>query len=161
MARTYRLTRGTRLVNWVFAVMTRAGMGAPYRYVLTVRGRRTGRLYSTPVDVIDEAGRRWLVAGYGPSNWTLNARAASEVTLQRGGTSRRYTVSEPEPADAVPVLRKYMTQIRVTRRYFDAAADAPDDVIKAEVPRHPVFLLSHARPALPRADGRVRSRRHR
>ena len=151
MARTYRLTPGTRLVSWVFAIMTRAGAGAPYRHVLTVRGRKTGRLYSTPVDVIEEAGHRWLVAGYGPSSWTLNARAAGEVTLQRGRTSQRYTATEPEPADAVPVLRKYMTQIRVTRRYFDAAPDAPDDVIKAEVPRHPVFRLSPARPVLPQA----------
>jgi deazaflavin-dependent oxidoreductase (nitroreductase family) len=151
MARTYRLNLGTRLVNRVFAIMTRAGIGAPYRYILTVRGRKTGRLYSTPVDVIEAAGHRWLVAGYGPSSWSLNARAAGEVTLRRGRTSRRYTVTEPEPADAVPALRSYMRQIRVTRRYFDATPDAPDDVIKTEVPRHPVFRLTPERPALPQA----------
>ena len=39
MARIYRLTPGTRLINWAFATMTRAGAGASYRYILTVRGR--------------------------------------------------------------------------------------------------------------------------
>jgi hypothetical protein len=61
MARTYRLNLGTRLVNWIFAGMDRAGVGAPYRHILTVRGRRTGRLHSTSVDVIEAAGHRWLV----------------------------------------------------------------------------------------------------
>ena len=96
-------------------------MGASYRYVLTVRGRTTGRLRSTPVDVIEAAGHRWLVAAYGVSGWVLNARAAGEVTLSRGRSSRRYEVTEPAPPDAVPVLREYITQIEVTRPYFVAA----------------------------------------
>jgi hypothetical protein len=39
------------------------------------------------------------------------------------------------------VLRKYMTEIRVTRPYFDAAPDSPDDAIAAELPKHAVFRL--------------------
>jgi hypothetical protein len=34
-----------------------------------------------------------------------------------------------------------MTQIKVTRRYFDAAADSPDAEIAAELKRHSVFRL--------------------
>jgi hypothetical protein len=30
MARTYRLTPGTRIVDWVFSRMTQAGLGASY-----------------------------------------------------------------------------------------------------------------------------------
>jgi hypothetical protein len=66
------------------------------------------------------------------------------VTLRRGRRSRRYTVTEPGPSEAVPALRRYMTQIRVTQPYFDAAPDCPDDAIKAELPRHPVFQLTPA-----------------
>ena len=144
MARTYRLGPGTRAVNWGFAAITRAGVGASCRNILTVRGRTTGRPHSTPVDVIEAGGHRWLVAGYGPSNWARNARAAGEVTLRRGRSSRRYAVTEPGPSEAVPVLRRYMAQIRVTRLYYDAAPDSPDDAIKAELPRHPVFQLTPA-----------------
>ena len=145
MTRTYRLGPGTRAVNWGFAAMTGAGVGASCRHILTVRGRTSGRPHSTPVDVIDAAGHRWLVAGYGPSSWARNARAAGEVTLRRGRNSGRYAVTEPAPSEAVPVLRRYMAQIRVTRPYFDAAPDSPDDdAIKAELPRHPVFQLTPA-----------------
>jgi len=66
MTRAYRLSPRTRAVNWVFAAMTRARVGASYRHILTARGRATGRPDPTPVDVIEAAGHRWLIAGYGP-----------------------------------------------------------------------------------------------
>ena len=87
-------------------------------------------------------GSRWLVAGYGPANWVANARAAGEVTLSRGGRSESLMVQDASPSEAVPVLRKYMREVRVTRRYFDAHPDDPDDAIAAELPRHPVLKLA-------------------
>jgi deazaflavin-dependent oxidoreductase (nitroreductase family) len=122
--------------------MTRLGLGASYRHILTVPGRKTGRLYSTPVDVMEVGGDRWLVAGYGPVNWVRNARAAGEVTLSRGGRTEKYTIAGASPAEAIPVLRKYLTDVRVVRPYFDAAPDAPDEVLEAELPRHPVLRLA-------------------
>lgn len=148
MAKTYTQNLGTRLTNWVFRTMTRRGLGAPYRQILTVPGRKTGRLYSTPVDVMEAGGDRWLVAAYGPVSWVRNARAAGEVTLSRGGQTAKYRTVEASPAEAVPVLRKYLTEVRVARPYFDAAPDAPDEALEAELPRHPVFrLVPQARPA--------------
>jgi deazaflavin-dependent oxidoreductase (nitroreductase family) len=125
MAKTYRLGRGTRLVNALFQTMTRLGLGASYRHILTVPGRKTGRLHSTPVDIIQVSGQRWLVAGYGPAGWVRNARAAGEVTLSRGRDSRRFEIEEADGPTAVPVLREYMTEIRVTRAYFDATPIHP------------------------------------
>jgi F420H(2)-dependent quinone reductase len=78
MARIYRRTTATRVINWVFTVLTRLGMGASYRHLLIVRGRKTGRLRTTPVDVMEAGGQRWLVAGYGPASWVSNARAAAK-----------------------------------------------------------------------------------
>jgi deazaflavin-dependent oxidoreductase (nitroreductase family) len=141
MARIYRQNTATRMINWVFTTLTRLGMGASYRHLLTVRGRKTGQLRTTPVDVMEVGGQRWLVAGYGPANWVRNARAAGEVILSRGGHRGRYAIAEPAPGEAVPVLRKYMTDIRVTRPYFDATPASPDDEIEAELARHPVLLL--------------------
>ena len=141
MAKTYTQNLGTRLVNWVFRTMTRRGWGAAYRQILTVPGRKTGRLYSTPVDVMEVGGDRWLVAAYGPVNWVSNARAAGEVTLSRGGKTDKYRITEASPVEAVPVLRKYLAEVRVVRPYFDAAPDAPDEALEAELPRHPVFQL--------------------
>jgi deazaflavin-dependent oxidoreductase (nitroreductase family) len=141
MAKAYRLTFGARLINSVFRLLTKLGLGASYRYILTVPGRKTGRLYSTPVDVIEVAGDRWLVAGYGPASWVRNARAAGEVTLSRGGNSERLGVDEATAQTAIQVLRAYIGEIKVTRPYFDANAGSPDDAIAAEVKRHAVFRL--------------------
>jgi deazaflavin-dependent oxidoreductase (nitroreductase family) len=141
MAKTYRVSRATRLINSLFQALTRLGLGASYRYVLTVSGRKTGRRYTTPVDVLEVDGERWLVAGYGPASWVANARAAGEVMLSRGRHSQRFKVEEAGPTAAVPVLRRYITEIRVTRPYFDADPSSTDEEVAAELPRHPVFRL--------------------
>src|SRR5215471_3320180 len=141
MARIYRRNTATRVTNWVFTTLTRLGVGASYRHLLIVPGRKTGQLRTTPVDVMETGGQRWLVAGYGPASWVSNARAAGEVTLSRGGHQARCAIAEPAPGEAVPVLRKYLTEIRVTRPYFDATPASPDDEIEAELAHHPVLLL--------------------
>jgi deazaflavin-dependent oxidoreductase (nitroreductase family) len=127
--------------------LTKLGLGASYRHILTVRGRKTGRVYSTPVDVMEVGGHRWLVAGYGVVNWVHNARASGEATLSRGGRSQVYRVVEAAPPKAIPVLREYMRQVRVTAPYFDATPASSDEAVAAEVARHPVFRL------LPEAAG--------
>lgn len=91
--------------------------------------------------MIEVDGGRWLVAGYGPAGWVRNARAAGWVTLSRGRHSDRFRVVEADVEAAVPVLRKYIGDIRVTRAYFDAGPDASDVAIAAELERHAVFRL--------------------
>ncbi len=130
MAKTYRRHLGTRLINWWFRSLTKFGLGASYRQILTVPGRKTGRPHSTPVDVIEVGGDRWLVAGYGPANWVLNTRAHAEVMLSRGGHSQTYKVEEVGADDAIPVLRKNIAQIRVTRPYFDASPNSSDEGLR-------------------------------
>ena len=141
MAKTYRINRATRLSNSLVRTLTRFGLGPPYLHTLTVQGRKTGRLYSTPVDVLELDGQRWLVAPYGPTNWVKNARAAGEVTLSRSGHSQQFEVEEEASTAAVPVLRNYITEIRVTRPYFDAGPSSTNEEIAAELPKHPVFHL--------------------
>lgn len=130
-----------RVVDRAYRLLTRLGLGASHRQLLSVRGRRTGRVYTTPVDVMELDGRRWLVAAYGPGSWVRNARAAGEVVLSRGGRSRTYRVVEAEPSEAIPVLRRYLAEVRIAGPYFDATPDSPDDALLAELPRHPVFAL--------------------
>src|ERR1700688_3610902 len=52
-------------------------------YVLEVRGRKSGKVISLPVDPLDFAGHRYLICARGNSNWVRNARAAGEVVLGR------------------------------------------------------------------------------
>jgi hypothetical protein len=75
----------------------------------------------------------------------LNTRAAGEVTLSRGGHAETYKVEETAAEGAIPVLRKYIAEIRVTRPYFDAAPNASDEAVAAELSKHAVFRLTPAR----------------
>lgn len=156
MAKTYEVTTGTRVVNLVFRTMTRLGLGASYRWILSVRGRRTGRLRSTPVDVVEVAAARWLVAGYGPVSWVHNVRASGEVTLRRGRREEAFRAVEVGPTQALPALRSYLSRIRVIRPYFDASPGSADEALAAELPRHAVFRLEpvRARRALHRVADR-------
>src|SRR3989449_7888169 len=49
-----------RLFSRVFGILVGLGLGLPHNYQLQVRGRRSGRLYSTPVDVLVHRGKRFL-----------------------------------------------------------------------------------------------------
>ena len=138
----YRKSLWRRALNTVVRPLARLGLTGPRTHLLTVPGRRTGRLWSTPVSIVEEDGERWLVAPYGPRNWVLNARAAGWVELRRGRRSERLAVLELEPEEAVPVLRRYYELARVTRPFFDVTLDSPEEEWLAEAPRHPVFRLT-------------------
>src|SRR5947209_18882985 len=92
MPQNYQVTRSRRFVNWLVTGLLRLGVAANMTYLLTVKGRFSGKLYSTPVNVIAHGSQRWLVAPFGPVNWVLNARAAGEVMLSRGRKSETVKV---------------------------------------------------------------------
>ena len=140
MAQTYQLTRPRRLINVVIRRLILLGLGGRHTYLLTVRGRKTGHLHSTPVTLVEDGGR-WLVAPYGDVGWVRNARAAGTVTLRRGRRSETVQIEEVGPAEAAPVLREYLRRVAITRPFFDAGVDSPLEAFEAEASRHPVFRI--------------------
>ena len=105
-----------------------------------MKGRTTGRRYSTPVRLVEDTGR-WLVAPYGEVGWVKNARAAGMVTLSRGRRSESLEIEQVDPAEAARVLRAYVRSVAVTRPFFDAGVDSPLEAFEAEASRHPVFRI--------------------
>lgn len=143
MAKTYRMTAFTRFGNTMSAAMIRCGIGPAGMHLLTVRGRKSGLPRTTPVNLIEHQGRRWLVAPYGEVAWVRNVRAAGEVELRRARTTERCLAREAAAEEAVPVLRSYLRQLRlVAGPYFDVTPSSPGAAFAAEAPRHPVFLLT-------------------
>ena len=143
MAKTYQANAFTRFGNTMAAAMIRLGIGPAGMHLLTVRGRKSGLPRTTPVNLIEYQGRRWLVAPYGEVGWVRNARAAGEVELRRARTAERAQVREASAEEAAPVLRSYLRQLRlVVGPYFDVTPSSPDPSFAAEAPRHPVFLLT-------------------
>jgi deazaflavin-dependent oxidoreductase (nitroreductase family) len=141
MAATYRLGIVRRLVNILVRGLLLFGLGPPRTYLLTVRGRRTGRPLSTPVTLVKAEGQRWLVSPYGEVGWVRNARAAGRVVLARAWHAETVTIRELPPAESAPVLKRYITEVPITRPYFDVRPSSPLDAFVAEAPRHPVFLI--------------------
>jgi deazaflavin-dependent oxidoreductase (nitroreductase family) len=140
--RPYRKSAWRRGLNALVRPLARLGLTGPRTYLLTVPGRTSGTLWSTPVSIVDEGGERWLVAPYGDRNWVKNARAAGWVELRRGRRRERLNVEELGSAEAVPVLREYYRRGRVTRPFFDVDLESPPEAWLTEAPRHPVFRLT-------------------
>lgn len=141
MAKTYRVTPTRRLLNALMRGLLRLGLAPKTTYLLTVSGRRSGTRYSTPVTLVEAGAERWLVAPYGEVSWVRNVRAAGQVTLSRGRRVETVRITELPPAEAAPVLQQYVTQVPITRPYFDAEPEASLDAFVAEAPRHPVFRI--------------------
>ncbi|URM99042.1 nitroreductase family deazaflavin-dependent oxidoreductase [Actinomadura madurae] len=139
--KTYRLGAMRRLGNAVIKPLVRSGLITGNYALLTVRGRSTGRLYTTPVRLLERDGQSWLVAPYGAVSWVRNARAAGEVTLRRGRRNWTAAVVECDAQQSGPILRDYVRAVPVTRPYFDARPDDPVDRFVDEATAHPVFRL--------------------
>jgi deazaflavin-dependent oxidoreductase (nitroreductase family) len=129
--------------NTIMSVLVRAGP-VPRSYLLTTRGRTTGRPRTSPVVPVEHDGRRWLVAPYGPVSWVHNARATGQVSLTRRRDTRDYTIREVPPEEAGAVLKRYVRIAPSTRPYFQASKDSPVEDFIAEADRHPVFELMPA-----------------
>jgi deazaflavin-dependent oxidoreductase (nitroreductase family) len=128
----------------LIAPLARLGVAGKRTHVLTVRGRKTGRRHSTPVQLVFLDGQRWLVAPYGERQWVKNARAAGEVEVTRALRTERCRIEEVDPQTAAPVLREYLRKTPIVKAYFDATKDAPVEEFAAEADRHPVFRLISA-----------------
>ena len=147
VARTFHMSRLERINNAIFRGVIRLGIAPGGAALLTVRGRRTGRPRSTPVNPVIRDGVNWLVAPYGAVGWVRNVRAAGDLTLSRGRRVEHFRAVEVGGEDAVPILRQYLAKIRVVRPYFDVTPTSSNEAFAAEADRHPVFRLEPAGPS--------------
>lgn len=141
MAARYQRGLARRAGNGLVRMLLRLGLGPARTYLLTVAGRRSGAPRSTPVTLVEEGGRRWLVSPYGEVAWVRNLRAAGRGTLTRGARLETIAVREVKPEEAAAVLKLYVTRVPITRPYFDAKPGSGLDAFRAEAPRHPVFAI--------------------
>lgn len=139
--RVYAVGPGRKTINRIYTVLTRLGLGASYRQLLTVTGRRTGLARTTPVDVMSLDGTSYLVAPYGEVSWVHNVRAGGAIQLSRRGHTCRYLAREVGLGQAVPVIRRYISRVPVTRAWWSVRADASDAELRVEAATHPVFRL--------------------
>jgi len=137
----YRKSLWRRALNAVVRPLARLGLTGPRTHLLTVPGRVSGKLWSTPVSIVMIGDARWLVAPYGDRSWVKNARAAGWVELRRGRHRERLAVDELTPDEAVPVLQEYYRRGRVTHPFFAVSLGSSREEWLADAALHPVFRL--------------------
>jgi deazaflavin-dependent oxidoreductase (nitroreductase family) len=141
---TYRPSLRQRVANKVLTTLVGKGRGPEFMRLLTVTGRVTGRTHTTPVVPVERDGQVWLVSPFGEVGWVRNVRATGRLDLHRGDDRTAYEARELGAAEAVPVLRTYlsMPSERFVRSDFDITSRSSDEAIAREAPRHPVFALT-------------------
>jgi len=143
MAKTYRVNAFVRISNAMTAFLLRMGVKMGNMTLLTVRGRKSGKIRTTPVTLIELDGERLLIAPFGTVNWVRNLRATGEATLRRGRHSERVSAVELSIQEAAPVLKKTLARVpSFVTNYFDVTPDSPLADFEREAPRHPVFRLN-------------------
>jgi deazaflavin-dependent oxidoreductase (nitroreductase family) len=134
--------------NRIVALLTQLGVSVYGSRLLAVRGRRTGQWHTTPVNLLEYRGQRYLVAPRGVTQWVRNVRAGSEVELRLG--SRRERVKLVEIADTDPLkielmrqyLRKWAFEVGV---FFEGvSATSPEEDLRRIAPSHPTFRIEPA-----------------
>jgi deazaflavin-dependent oxidoreductase (nitroreductase family) len=142
MAKTYNPSFTFRLGIFMTTTLLRAGVKLGGMTLLTVRGRKSGQLRTTPVTIVERDGQRWLTAPFGAVNWVRNLRAAGEATLTRGSHTETISVTELTSKEAALVLKEQLGRFpSFIRQYYKVTPASSLEDFEVEVPRHPVFLV--------------------
>jgi deazaflavin-dependent oxidoreductase (nitroreductase family) len=144
MKEAFHMTRSMRIGSTVLTALLRAGVPLGSLALFSVRGRKSGKMSTTPVALVEQNGTRFLVAAFGEVNWVRNLRAAGSAQL----TSRRRTeairVVELEVREAAPILKLFLLKYSVVPfipPYFDVTPRSSLADFEREATQHPVFRL--------------------
>ncbi|WOC13402.1 nitroreductase family deazaflavin-dependent oxidoreductase [Gordonia sp. MP11Mi] len=127
--------------NALMGALARVGFAPRGCYDLQVPGRVSGELRTTPVNVLDVDGARYLVSARGRTQWVRNVRAGGEVTLRRGRRRESVSLVELDDVHKPELIRAYLTRWAWQVAAFDEglAPDSTDAQILAAAPGMPVF----------------------
>jgi deazaflavin-dependent oxidoreductase (nitroreductase family) len=131
-----------KIFNYVFGFLIGIGVAFPHKYLLQVRGRKSGKLYSTPINLQEWKGKPYLVAPRGRTQWVRNAEAAGEVTLKRGSKRLKYRLRPLAKAEKPEILKAYLDGFNSeVQRFFPVVAGSPPEAFAEVAESYPVFEL--------------------
>jgi len=135
-------SRLERIFNKAFGLLVALGLAPRYNYLVEVRGRKTGRVYAAPINVLEIGERRYLVAPRGRTQWVRNAEAAAEVVLKRGASRRRFRIRAVPDEQKPEMLKAYLDRFKLAvQRYFPVPAGSEARAFRDVADRYPVFEL--------------------
>jgi deazaflavin-dependent oxidoreductase (nitroreductase family) len=129
--------------NRAIAGLMALGISVAGSRVLEVKGRKSGEWRSTPVNLLEVDGERYLVAPRGHTQWVRNIRVAGGGRLRLGRKTEEFRATEVQLDRAVPVLRAYLEKWKwEVGAFFDGVGpDSTDAELLAIASDHPVFHI--------------------
>jgi deazaflavin-dependent oxidoreductase (nitroreductase family) len=136
--------RSTEVFNATVAVLTRLGISVWGSRVLSVRGRKSGEMRSTPVNLLTHEGKRYLVAPRGTTQWVRNLRSVGEGELRVGRRVERFVPVEIADDDKPGILRSYLRRWKFeVGVFFDGVdATASDEKLREIASGYPIFMVT-------------------
>jgi deazaflavin-dependent oxidoreductase (nitroreductase family) len=132
-----------RIINRAFGFLVKLGFGLSHNFLLEVRGRKSGRIYSTPVNVLEYKEKKYLVAPRGDTQWVRNVVVNLKATLVKGAKRENVRLRPIADAAKAEILKAYLDRYKLTvRRYFPIPAGSPLREFEPLVGRYPVFEIT-------------------
>ena len=138
-----------RLLSSAVAALAAHGFSPANTVALEVLGRRSGRLRSAAVVVVDHQGERFIVSLGGESEWVRNVRAAGGKVILRRGKRTRVRLVEVLAAERPPVLLAYASHrafshspAYIARNYFGVKPHPGLSDFTDIAERYPVFVVA-------------------
>ena len=133
------------VLNTSVATLTRFGVSVWGSRLLEVKGRKTGELRRTPVNLLTIGTDRYLVSPRGEGQWVRNVRAdGGRLDLLLGRRRTSYLATELVGEEKVAVLRAYLRRWKAeVGVFFDGVGpDSSDEEIAGIAAKHPVFAIT-------------------
>ena len=142
-ARYLRPTALDRAFNGFVSMLTALGVSVYGSRVLAVRGRRSGKWQTVPVNLLTHDGRDFLVAPRGETQWVRNLRVAGGGELRLGRRRDAFRAVELADGDKPPVLRVYLARwyFEVGRFFEGVTRDASLADLERIAAGFPVFAI--------------------
>lgn len=132
-----------RVFNRAFGFLIGIGIGFRDKYLLEVRGRTSGRTFSTPVNLLQLRGKRYLVAPRGRTQWVRNAEVAGVVTLKKGRSRSKFRLQAIPDRDKPEILKAYLDQFKnEVQTFFPVPAGSPTPAFSEIAENYPAFELT-------------------
>jgi deazaflavin-dependent oxidoreductase (nitroreductase family) len=137
-----KATAPERFFNRAFGFFVGLGLSPSYNYLLEVRGRKSGKVYSTPVNLHAFGGKQYLVAPRGRTQWVKNAEVSGEVILKKSRQQQRFRLRPISDAEKPEILKSYLARYRsAVQRFFPVRPDAPLEAFEKIAAGYPAFEL--------------------
>lgn len=133
-----------RVMNSVLGLAIKLGASPQGGQLLTVRGRKSGKNMTTPVNPMTFDGAEYLVAPRGDTHWTKNLRVSGQGVLRLGRKRRTVkVVAELTDAEKPPILLAYLERwAGVTKTHFGITWPNPsEEEITRVCARTPMFRI--------------------